>query len=278
MVDRHTKSSSASDAETRSAKRESAGAASTRTPPSRQLENEERGPGNTGQAVKEEGRGKAEELKERASEAVKDVKEDVKREAGRRVDRGASKTARGLDPIVRALHGAAEELEEGERRWLAGQARGAAEQVNRVQRYLDDGDSSSMLSDLERMARSNPMAFVGATFAAGVGIGRFLRSSEPAEDPGGDPRGTTVPAGTSAPRVAAGTPDAASARPGDTTRSSPGSTGGPTTTGGLSGTETPGGMERGSSTSESGPRAGAPPRRRRSLEPEPTTEEGERHG
>lgn len=45
--------------------------------------------------------------------------------------------------------------------------------------YLEDEDSRVLLHDLEDVARRNPGAFIGLSFAAGLTVGRFLRASEP---------------------------------------------------------------------------------------------------
>lgn len=134
--------------------------------------------------LKQKGREKAEELRRRGRETV----EEARGEMEEQIDRGTSRAAEGVDSVARALATAAEQLEVEGRGRLADYTRRAATRAGRMSGYLKDEDPRSMMTDLEEMARSHPGVFVGTTFAAGLALGRFLRSSEPAPGPGDTPR------------------------------------------------------------------------------------------
>ena len=55
----------------------------------------------------------------------------------------------------------------------------AADSVERLGSYLDRTDVNGLMRDLSSMARRNPTVVFGAALAAGVMVGRFLRSSRP---------------------------------------------------------------------------------------------------
>ncbi|MCA9736685.1 MAG: hypothetical protein R3E98_20090 [Gemmatimonadota bacterium] len=107
---------------------------------------------------------------------------EVRERAGAGIDRGMDATATRIEAVVAAMHSAADRLEDEGERWFARYARRAAGQVERVRGYLEEEDASTLLSDLENAARENPGTFLGTTFASGVAVGRFLRSSEPRHD------------------------------------------------------------------------------------------------
>lgn len=153
-------------------------------PSSRSDTSADREPGSElkeqGRQTAEQAKQKAEDLRAKGHEAV----EKVKREAEDQVDRRTSQMADGLHSIVSALHTAAEQLAGEGQEWMADYTRQAARQVDRVSGYLEDEDAPAMMADLEDMARSRPGTFVGTTFAAGLAMGRFLRSSQPSTSNG----------------------------------------------------------------------------------------------
>jgi hypothetical protein len=126
--------------------------------------------------VKEEAR----ELKAHGKDAARQMKETAEEQ----VDKRSIQVADGLDSVVRAMYAAAEELDGGGQDRLAEYTRRAADQVDRVTDYLHDEDAPAMMADLEDMARANPGTFLGTSFAAGLAMGRFLRSSQASHERG----------------------------------------------------------------------------------------------
>lgn len=130
--------------------------------------------------VKEEVKDRARGLKEEAREKVREVKD-------RAWEEGESRKAELSDrarSVTAALESAADELDERGETWLADRARVAATKVEDLTRYLDERDVERLMGDLEGTARSNPGTFVGGAFAAGMALGRFLRSSTPEPEGG----------------------------------------------------------------------------------------------
>lgn len=167
-----------------------------------------------GRQTAEQAKRKADELRAKGHEAV----EQVKRQAEEQVDRRTSQMAGGLHSIVNALHTAAERLADDGRDWMADYTRQAAHQVDRVGGYLEDEDAPAMMADLEDMARSRPGTFVGTTFAAGLAMGRFLRSSRPSGSGGdGAPRSGSQQLTAPEERTGVATSGRARSRLGETT-------------------------------------------------------------
>ena len=114
-----------------------------------------------------------------AQDSVREKARELKDTATERADRWTTAIGQQVECLTRAMRAAGDSLEgDGERR-MAAWSRQAADQVERAASYLEEEDPRSMLEDLEQLARSNPTAFVSTTFAAGLILGRFLRSSAP---------------------------------------------------------------------------------------------------
>lgn len=143
------------------------------------------------QEVKEKARTKARELTDDARERVRGVRDEAEQKAQRWTANAGERTS----SLARALHAASESLRDEGEPGMADMAGRAAEQVDRMSGYLEDEDPSAMLHDLEDMGRRHPGTFVGSTFAMGMILGRFLRSSSPRDGDGisadGGPAGGT---------------------------------------------------------------------------------------
>lgn len=122
-----------------------------------------------------------------------DVKEDVKQTAVRAGERaqarvreevreGKDTAAKKVNAIAHALRRVGESLDEEGESDLARYGRRTAEQIDRFAGYLDRKDVRGLMSDLEGAARRNPGTFVATTFAAGLLLGRFIRSSAPEDE------------------------------------------------------------------------------------------------
>jgi hypothetical protein len=64
-----------------------------------------------------------------------------------------------------------------ENQTLAAYADRAVDQIQLFADRVRDKDPAEMVQDVERFARRNPTAFVGAAFLLGLGLARFLKSS-----------------------------------------------------------------------------------------------------
>ena len=93
------------------------------------------------------------------------------RDAGRRLQREAARPAR----VDAATRGVCELTER------------AARQVDRASRYVRRSELRDVVRDLEELARRRPAVLVGGSFATGMLLARFLKSSsERARWPGSD--------------------------------------------------------------------------------------------
>jgi hypothetical protein len=125
--------------------------------------------------VKQRAREKGSELEETASRKVDELKES----AVRRTDELTTRMGGRVETLARALRRAGDGMrEDGEPRF-ADMTDRAANRVERFGSYLEGQNPRAMMEDLERSARSHPAYFVAGSFAVGLLLGRFLRSSEP---------------------------------------------------------------------------------------------------
>lgn len=118
--------------------------------------------------------------------------ERVRSWAAARVDEKTSHLANKTEPLVRALNSAATRLDEDGATWLAGRSRRAANRLHHASNYLRDENAATMLADLSARARAHPTAFVWASFAAGLILGRVLRAPSPPRDDAFDLAPTTA--------------------------------------------------------------------------------------
>lgn len=103
----------------------------------------------------------------------------IKESAAEKGEERLSRTGERVDSITSALLVASQEFDEQGEDRLANWVRNAASQVDRVSGYLHDQDAPGLLADVEERARAQPYSFLGGSFAAGLVLGRFLRSSTP---------------------------------------------------------------------------------------------------
>ncbi|HEX5758120.1 MAG TPA: hypothetical protein VF121_02905 [Thermoanaerobaculia bacterium] len=118
---------------------------------------------------------------------------DLLREQGRRQSSVLMTRARGrveglvaerkdlaaarLDELAGSLRDTASRLEGQPVGPLAQYADVAAEQVDKVTRYLRERDLEGLFDDVQEFARRRPELFLGGTFLAGLLLARFLKSS-----------------------------------------------------------------------------------------------------
>jgi hypothetical protein len=86
--------------------------------------------------------------------------------------------ARGqLSTVAGALREVAHKLEQDDASAVGAYASGAADQVDRVARYLKGKDLATLTRETETFARRHPELFLGGAFVAGLLAARFLKSS-----------------------------------------------------------------------------------------------------
>jgi hypothetical protein len=105
------------------------------------------------------------------------VMDQVKQQANSRVNEQKARAAEGLGTVASAIRQASEHLRT-ENQTLASYADTAVDQIQLFADRMRDKEPAEMIDDLERFARRNPTAFIGGAFLLGIGLARFLKSSE----------------------------------------------------------------------------------------------------
>jgi hypothetical protein len=103
----------------------------------------------------------------------------MKEEVRERVEEKKHVASEKVHALARALRAAGDTLDDEGETTLARYGRQAAGQVERLAAHVDSNDTNGVMREIENIARENPAAFTGGTFAAGLLLGRFLRSSRP---------------------------------------------------------------------------------------------------
>lgn len=122
---------------------------------------------------------KASEAGEQAKQKAGEMKDEVRDRAVAAAEEQRPMVAERTDHFASALRSAGETLRQQDEQRFGKFADEAAEQVERFSDRLRREDVPGMVSDLENAGRRNPGKFLGGTFAAGMMLGRFLRSSTP---------------------------------------------------------------------------------------------------
>jgi hypothetical protein len=94
----------------------------------------------------------------------------------RQADRGREKAAEGIDHVARGIRRFSSDLEV-EQPAMADAASTAADQAERVARYLRNNDAREIISKVEGAARKQPLLFLGGAFVLGVAISRFIKAA-----------------------------------------------------------------------------------------------------
>lgn len=93
-------------------------------------------------------------------------------------DRGREQAAEGVDQLADTIRRVSTELGT-EQPAIANVASTAAEQAERVATYLRSTDAREILSNVEDMARRQPIVFLGGAFLLGVAFSRFIKAAAP---------------------------------------------------------------------------------------------------
>jgi hypothetical protein len=113
-----------------------------------------------------------------ASQAASGLVAQVKSKASSQFAVQQSKAAEGIGSVASALRKAGHELRthnEG----LASYADMAVDELEHISTRIREKPPGEYVADLEQFARSRPAAFVGGAFLLGVGLARFLKSTQP---------------------------------------------------------------------------------------------------
>lgn len=130
--------------------------------------------------VWDEAAGAYADVKAEAAGMVEEARQQAEGFAERRKHAGAE----WADDLARAVHRAADELQ-GTSPQLARYVREGAASVHQVARAVRGRSVGGLLDDVRGMARRQPLAFFGAAALAGFALSRFLKSSAPGTQGGG---------------------------------------------------------------------------------------------
>lgn len=129
---------------------------------------------SVGQQAKEQVRHLADEARRETSKVAGQAGDYVSGLVSRQKDQAADR----LGGVAGAIRDVGNRLQEQDQAAGVGQyAMRAADQVDRLSRYLRDRDLNTFFRDTETFARRHPDVFLGGTFLAGLLLARFLKSS-----------------------------------------------------------------------------------------------------
>jgi hypothetical protein len=93
-----------------------------------------------------------------------------------RADQGRQQVAESVDRVAGSIRRVSTELQTEEPA-VANAAMTAAEQGERLARYLRDTDARQLLHTVEDVARRQPILFIGGAFLIGLAASRFMRAA-----------------------------------------------------------------------------------------------------
>jgi len=130
-------------------------------------------PGRPMEQVREQTREMMEKGQEIAGRAVDQARTQITSQLSTQKDQLAG----SIDGIAHALRTTGSQLHDNNQANLTPLVDRAADMIEGFSGYLREHDLEDLVVDVESMARRNPGVFLGATFALGFVMARFLKSS-----------------------------------------------------------------------------------------------------
>lgn len=133
---------------------------------------------------------RAGEVKDRAKEQAGQVMDEAKHKASDMAHQAQQKVQHQLDAqknqatdqighVQQALRQTSDNLRQQNQDMLAGYMDSAAQQVERLNRYLSERSVGELMGEAERFARREPALFMGGALLLGLFGARFFKSSSP---------------------------------------------------------------------------------------------------
>jgi hypothetical protein len=91
-------------------------------------------------------------------------------------DRGREMAAEGIDKVARTVRRVSTDMQ-ADQPQIANAALTAADQAEKVAQYLRETDARQMISNVEDLARRQPLLFLGGAFVLGVVASRFVKAA-----------------------------------------------------------------------------------------------------
>jgi hypothetical protein len=101
----------------------------------------------------------------------------VRERAGSRLEAQKERAVEGLSAVARSVRRTTDQLRSDQHDAIAEYVDRAAEKLELATARLRSKDIGQLYTDVQRVARRRPMAFVGSAFAIGLLGARFFRSS-----------------------------------------------------------------------------------------------------
>jgi hypothetical protein len=124
-----------------------------------------------------EAEGLATQVQQQVQQTAQDLKGQALETVRKQLDTRSTDAGDQFNSLASALRRAAEELEGDGKRMPADVARQAASRIDRLGKYLRDGNADAFLNDLERFARRRPWAAGGIGAVLGLAASRFVKAS-----------------------------------------------------------------------------------------------------
>lgn len=99
-------------------------------------------------------------------------------------DRGREMAAEGIDQVARTVRRVSTDMQ-ADQPQIANAALTAADQAEKVAQYLRQTDARQIISNVEDVARRQPLIFVGGAFLLGVVASRLIKAGSPDPAPSG---------------------------------------------------------------------------------------------
>jgi hypothetical protein len=91
-------------------------------------------------------------------------------------DRGRETAATGIEQMADSIRRVSLDME-GDQPAIADAAQTAADQAERIARYLRETDAREIISTVEDVARRQPLVFLGGAFVLGFVAARFIKAA-----------------------------------------------------------------------------------------------------
>jgi hypothetical protein len=125
----------------------------------------------------QETKGKVSQVAEQAQQKAKEITQQAQEQAKSTAAVRKEQAVDELDGLAQAFRQTSQALRLENKGTVAGYSEKAANQIERFSSYLEEHDVDQLLGDAEGLARRHPELFLGAAFAVGLAIGRFIKSS-----------------------------------------------------------------------------------------------------
>lgn len=123
------------------------------------------------------GASKLDEAKQQAGEQAQQAKQQASEKARGMIDQRTTQAGEQVNTQAQDIRTVAQSLREQGKEGPAKIAEQAADRAERVGSYLTDSSGDRILSDVERIARTNPWAVIAGGVALGFAASRFLKAS-----------------------------------------------------------------------------------------------------